>query len=106
MLRVLSLSQTDRMQAWHRQRFRKRSKTVSDQAAESYLREDVPCGHPGCTVCESAGLQLPAAVDHLLVPDARALDNYLEVFQLPEMYGIVYTTSAMQQVRQHVSRTI
>ena len=86
------------MQAWHRHRYRKRSRAISDQAVEAYLREDVPCGSPSCSLCSHTMPSLPKAMTHLLIPDASTLESYLEIFQLPEMHGVVYTNSAVKQV--------
>ena len=86
------------MQAWHRHRFRKRGRSLSDQAMEAYLREDVPCGHPNCNLCKSTLPRLPEAASHIVIPDSAVLRDYLEVFQLPELQGVVYLTSCVKQV--------
>ena len=65
---------------------------------ESYLREDVPCGSPACTVCKPTLPRLPDAASHLVIPEAAVVGDYLEVFQQPEMQGVVYLTSSIKQV--------
>lgn len=92
----------DRVQTWHRHRYRKRARAVSDQAVEAYLREDVPCGFPTCTLCNNTLPQLPKAASHLVIPDAHTLESCLEVFELPEMHSVIYMTSAVKQVSPHV----
>jgi len=88
----------DRMQTWHRHRYRKRARTISDQAMESYLREDVPCGFPMCNMCSPTLPHLPRTASHLVIPDCTILETYLEVFQLPELQGVIYMTSVVKQV--------
>ena len=91
-------SMFDRMQTWHRHRYRKTARTISDQAMESYLREDVPCGFPLCNMCSPTLPHLPRAASHLVIPDCTILETYLEVFQLPELQGVIYFTSVVKQV--------
>lgn len=86
------------LQVWHRHRFRKRGRSLCDQAMESYLREDVPCGFPACNVCKSTLPRLPTESSHIVIPDHNVVGNYLEVFQLPEMQSVVYLTSCIKQV--------
>lgn len=86
------------MQAWHRHRFRKRGFSLSDQAMESYLREDVPCGFPACNSCKSTRPHLPTDASHVVIPDHSVVGDYLEVFQLPDLRGVVYLTSCIKQV--------
>ena len=91
-------SMFDRMQTWHRHRYRKRARSISDQAMESYLREDVPCGFPMCNVCSPTLPHLPRTASHLVIPNCTILETYLEVFQLPELQGVIYFTSVVKQV--------
>ena len=35
---------------------------------------------------------------HIAIPDHNVVGSYLEVFQLPEMQGVVYMTSCIKQV--------
>lgn len=86
------------MQTWHRHRYRKRARAVSDQAMESYLREDVSCGVPTCSTCGPTLPHLPKTASHLVIPEAQILECYLDVFQLPELHSIVYLTSVVKQV--------
>lgn len=91
-------------QNWHDFRFRKRATTLSDRAREAYLRDDVPCGHPACTACKITRPQLSKSASHLLLPDASALETYLEVFRLPSIHSIVFLTSAINKVIQKDGR--
>ena len=92
----------DRMQCWHRHRYRKRARAISDQAMEAYLRDDVPCGFPTCGLCNSKLPHLPESAKHVVIPDAHTLETYLEVFQLPEIHSVVYMTSVVRQVQPTV----
>ncbi|PRW57734.1 DIS3-like exonuclease 1 [Chlorella sorokiniana] len=98
----------------HTFRFRKRSRTVADTGEEAYLRVDIPCG---CgTVCAACPPTLPALTlasigggscssaesgprqAHLLLPDAAALRDCLEVLELPEVQNVVLLTSEVRQL--------
>ena len=79
-------------QEHHAFRYRKRSRTVADTAEEAYLRVDIPCGcGAACAACPPTlpALALPGGGGgggegsprqaHLLLPDAAALLECLEV---------------------------
>lgn len=104
-----------RLQVHHSFRYRKRSRTVADTGEEAYLRVDIPCG---CgTACAACPPTLPALAlqgggsssgsgraesgprqAHLLMPDAAALLDSLEVLELPEVENVVLLTSEVRQV--------
>ncbi|KAI7844065.1 hypothetical protein COHA_002209 [Chlorella ohadii] len=103
----------------HTFRYRKRSRTVTDTGEEAYLRVDIPCGcGSACAACPPT---LPALAlgggsggggggggggsaesgprqEHLLMPDATALLDCLEVLELPEVENVVLLTSEVRQL--------
>ena len=79
-------------------RFRKRSQSVSEAAEEAYLRDDIPCGSDACSTCQHGLPALSADAPHYVIPDAQALDDYLEIFELPQLQNFVLLTSVLQQV--------
>uniref|UniRef100_M4AH06 DIS3-like exonuclease 1 n=1 Tax=Xiphophorus maculatus TaxID=8083 RepID=M4AH06_XIPMA len=63
---------------------------------EHYLRERVPCFSALCQAgCEN-GKVLPGDLTHYVVPDAEVVLNYLEVLELVELQGVVFTQTACQ----------
>mmetsp|Transcript_1540 Transcript_1540/g.5654 ORF Transcript_1540/g.5654 Transcript_1540/m.5654 type:complete len:1159 (+) Transcript_1540:38-3514(+) len=67
-----------------RARYLKRTGTVVTEAAESYVRADVPCGLPACAECAAptATEPIPGDAALLFLPDAAALERYLEPLEL------------------------
>ncbi|XP_023188366.1 DIS3-like exonuclease 1 isoform X1 [Xiphophorus maculatus] len=64
---------------------------------EHYLRERVPCFSALCQAgCENDGKVLPGDLTHYVVPDAEVVLNYLEVLELVELQGVVFTQTACQ----------
>ena len=87
------------VQATHGFKFRKRSQTVVDNAVESYLRDDIDCGSPECRTCPHArASRLPEGAAHYVVPDATTLIELLEVFELPDVGGVILLTSVLRKV--------
>lgn len=90
---------------------------MADTGEEAYLRVDIPCGcGAACAACPPT---LPALAlqggggssgsgraesgprqAHLLMPDAAALLDSLEVLELPEVENVVLLTSEVRQVSQ------
>ncbi|BDA44024.1 DIS3-like exonuclease 1 [Coccomyxa sp. Obi] len=81
-------------------RFRKRSRTVSEASEEAYLRDDIPCGSEACSTCSNGLPALSADASHYVIPDSQALDDYLEVFELPQLQNFVLLASVLQKFWQ------
>eukprot|EP00887_Chlorella_sp_A99_P003744 scaffold7.g3744.t1 len=83
-------------------RYRKRSRTVTVRAEDAYLRVDVACGLEDCPCCPPTAPAVPRGTLHLLLPDADALSTFLEIFELPDVHGLIVLTSVTRQaeVRQ------
>lgn len=57
-----------------------------------------------CAVCHPTLPSLSAAASHYVIPDGRALDDYLELFEVPEVSNVLLLTSAVRPVRSASSR--
>lgn len=85
-----------------RYKYRKRTKTVVTGVEEAYLRDDVSCGSETCSTCAPPlGASLSAAAEYYLLPDAQAMGELLEVFELPDVSSCIFLTSVVKQVRAH-----
>ncbi|XP_029000136.1 DIS3-like exonuclease 1 [Betta splendens] len=72
---------------------------------EHYLRERVPCYSALCQAdCAHDGKVLPGDLTHYVVPDAAVVVDFLEVLELRELRGIVFTQTACQAVQQSKGR--
>uniref|UniRef100_A0A3P9LZ64 DIS3-like exonuclease 1 n=1 Tax=Oryzias latipes TaxID=8090 RepID=A0A3P9LZ64_ORYLA len=78
----------------HLRRFRGRKVRV---VREHYLRERVPCFSSLCQAdCANGVKVLPGDLTHYVVPDADVVVDYLEILELKELQGIIFTQTACQ----------
>ena len=59
---------------------------------QAYLQDSLPCGSLACTACSPTAPALAADASHYVLPDADALAELLEVFELAEMGHYVLLT--------------
>ncbi|PNG99322.1 Exosome complex exonuclease RRP44, partial [Tetrabaena socialis] len=100
-------------------KYRRRTHTVTPALEECYLRLDVSCASEACDSChigsappyaggasyEHGGdaatvaptATLSAAAPYYLVPDAAALSDLLELFELPDISNYIILASAVRQ---------
>uniref|UniRef100_A0A8D3E4M7 DIS3-like exonuclease 1 n=1 Tax=Scophthalmus maximus TaxID=52904 RepID=A0A8D3E4M7_SCOMX len=73
---------------------------------EHYLRERVPCYSGACQAgCAHAdGKLLPADLTHYVVPDVGVVLDYLEILELRELQGVVFTQTACQALQHSKGR--
>ncbi|XP_061571365.1 DIS3-like exonuclease 1 [Cololabis saira] len=72
---------------------------------EHYLRERVPCFSALCQAdCNNDGPVLPGDLTHYVVPDAEVVVNFLEILELRELQGIVFTQTAVQALQSRGRR--
>ncbi|KXZ55937.1 hypothetical protein GPECTOR_2g1488 [Gonium pectorale] len=111
-------------------KYRRRTHSVAPALEESYLRLDVSCGSEACDACRVGASSSTAATDggsfsssaavasaapppppssslsasapHYLIPDAEALSDWLELFELPDITNVVLLDSAIKKVRGRV----
>ena len=67
-------------------------------AVEAYLRDDIPCGSSECLTCTPKTPRLAPNASHYVIPDAEALQELLEVFELPAFSSFVLLTSVLRKV--------
>ena len=76
-----------------------RTKTVTSALAETYLRDDVPCGSDLCTAgCCATASRLSAGAAFYVLPDADVLTQYIEIFELQGIENCVVLGSIVKQV--------
>ncbi|XP_078539155.1 DIS3-like exonuclease 1 isoform X2 [Lissotriton helveticus] len=74
---------------------------------EHYLREDVPCASrlcPGGCIQAPGGKQLSEDLTHYVVPDWMVVQDYLEILEMPELRGLIFTQTACQAVQHYRGR--
>uniref|UniRef100_A0A8C2ZDL7 DIS3-like exonuclease 1 n=1 Tax=Cyclopterus lumpus TaxID=8103 RepID=A0A8C2ZDL7_CYCLU len=73
---------------------------------EHYLRERVPCYSALCAAgCDNRdGKVLPGDLTHYVVPDVGVVVDYLEVLEVRELQGIVFTQTACQALQHAKGR--
>uniref|UniRef100_A0A3B3DPL0 DIS3-like exonuclease 1 n=1 Tax=Oryzias melastigma TaxID=30732 RepID=A0A3B3DPL0_ORYME len=88
----------------HLRRFRGRKVRV---VREHYLREQVPCFSSLCQADCANGIKvLPGDLTHYVVPDADVVVNYLEILELRELQGIIFTQTACQALHSKGRRCV
>ncbi|XP_061743440.1 DIS3-like exonuclease 1 [Nerophis ophidion] len=72
---------------------------------EHYVRERVPCFSALCLDgCDNGDKVLPKDLTHYVVPDVGVVVDYLEILELREVQGIVFTQTACQAVQRSKGR--
>ncbi|CAM9816148.1 DIS3-like exonuclease 1 [Lampetra fluviatilis] len=77
---------------------------------ELYLRQDVACSSALCVAqCDRGSKLLGANLTHYLVPGCTVVQEFLEILELPELQGVVFTQTscnALQHAkgRRHYNR--
>ncbi|PAA50554.1 hypothetical protein BOX15_Mlig033243g2 [Macrostomum lignano] len=70
---------------------------------EVYLRSDVPCCSElcrrGCQAPADGCASLPAALTHYVLPDCAAARAYWELFELPEVEGVLLTLTSLHHIQ-------
>lgn len=86
------------MQTKLRYKYRKRTHTITSAIEESYQRDEIPCGFAcgSCPPAQSTQLSLDAPC--ILMPDDTCLEQFLEVFELPDVSNYVLCSSVVRKV--------
>ncbi|XP_021092693.1 DIS3-like exonuclease 1 isoform X3 [Heterocephalus glaber] len=74
---------------------------------EHYLRACVPCHSPLCArpaACSHDGKLLSSDLTHYVIPDWKVVQDYLEIFEFPELKGIIFMQTACQAVQHQRGR--
>ena len=79
---------------------------------EQYLRDDIPCHSPlcfeGCAAVAAAGaprLPPPEEASCYLLPTDDVVRHYMDVLELPEIRGVIFTQTLVGKVRTGESIT-
>ncbi|XP_071139750.1 DIS3-like exonuclease 1 [Mytilus edulis] len=75
---------------------------------EVYRRENIPCQSSLCLGNCNVGIDdsdlLPSNVTHYIIPDCQVAREYLEVFEAPEIHGIIFTQTAEHCIQYEGSK--
>ncbi|KAL3693434.1 hypothetical protein R1sor_007085 [Riccia sorocarpa] len=83
---------------------RRRSNSILIVVQEVYLRDDIPCGSSLCRSCVQQSPTLPADASHYLILDADSLTQFMEVWELPQITGVIYLSSVVKEAVNHMSQ--
>ncbi|KAL2633824.1 hypothetical protein R1flu_005303 [Riccia fluitans] len=83
---------------------RKRSKPIVILIQEVYLRDDIPCGSSLCRSCVQESPPLPADASHYLILDANTLIQFMEIWELPQITGVIYLSSVIKEVLNRMNQ--
>ncbi|XP_027347778.1 exosome complex exonuclease RRP44 homolog A isoform X1 [Abrus precatorius] len=85
----------------HNKSFVKKTKAgkVMKQVREHYLRDDIYCGAPFCTVCDSSGARLGASASTILVVDTNVVLNQIDLLENPAIEDVVVLSIVLEEVK-------
>eukprot|EP00040_Diaphanoeca_grandis_P033579 m.205994 g.205994 ORF g.205994 m.205994 type:complete len:1079 (-) comp32933_c0_seq1:110-3346(-) len=80
---------------------------------ERYLRDDIPCLSPLCTLdCKHIDATgnplshlLPSESSHYVIPDCQAAVDYLELFCQTSITGLIFLQTALKSIRKDTSQS-
>ncbi|XP_031571497.1 DIS3-like exonuclease 1 [Actinia tenebrosa] len=78
---------------------------------EHYLRDDVACHSQACQKCqqqqENIGeVLLSSDLTHYVVPDIEVTSSFLELFEFPEIQGVIFFQTVINHLQHHGSRKL
>ncbi|KAJ1413344.1 Rrp44-like cold shock domain [Sesbania bispinosa] len=85
----------------HNKSFVKKTKggKVMKQVREHYLRDDIYCGAPFCTVCDSSGARLSDSASTILVVDTNVVLNQIDLLENPAIEDVVVLSIVLEEVK-------
>ncbi|XP_057422449.1 exosome complex exonuclease RRP44 homolog A isoform X2 [Lotus japonicus] len=85
----------------HNKSFVKKTKggKVLKQVREHYLRDDIYCGAPFCTACDSSGARLGASASTILVLDTNVVLNQIDLLENPAIDDVVVLSIVLEEVK-------
>lgn len=69
------------------------------QLREHYLRDDIYCGAPFCTVCDSSGARLSESASTILVVDTNVVLNQIDLLENPAIDDVVVLSIVLEEVK-------
>ncbi|KAK7353532.1 hypothetical protein VNO80_18981 [Phaseolus coccineus] len=85
----------------HNKSFVKKTRAgkVMKQVREHYLRDDIYCGAPFCTVCDTSGARLNASPSTILVVDTNVVLNQIDLLENQAFDNIVVLSIVLEEVK-------
>ncbi|CAK8561942.1 unnamed protein product [Lathyrus sativus] len=85
----------------HNKSFVKKTKggKVMKQVREHYLRDDIYCGAPSCTVCDSSGARLSDSASTILVVDTNVVLNQIDLLENSAIDDVVVLSIVLEEVK-------
>ncbi|KAL2339469.1 hypothetical protein Fmac_007409 [Flemingia macrophylla] len=85
----------------HNKSFVKKTKggKVMKQVREHYLRDDIYCGAPFCTVCDSSAARLGASPSTILIVDTNVVLNQIDLLENPAFDNVVLLSIVLEEVK-------
>lgn len=85
----------------HNKSFVKKTKggKVIRQVREHYLRDDIYCGAPSCTVCNTSAARLSASPSTILVLDTNVVLNQIDLLENPAIDDVVVLSIVLDEVK-------
>ncbi|KAL5063563.1 hypothetical protein RYX36_025300 [Vicia faba] len=85
----------------HNKSFVKKTKggKVMKQVREHYLRDDIYCGTPSCTVCDSSGARLSDSASTILVVDTNVVLNQIDLLENSAIDDVVVLSIVLEEVK-------
>ncbi|XP_061373470.1 exosome complex exonuclease RRP44 homolog A-like [Gastrolobium bilobum] len=72
---------------------------VTKQVREHYLRDDIFCGAPFCTVCDSSVARLSASASTILVVDTNVVLNQIDLLENPAIDDVVVLSIVLEEIK-------
>ncbi|CAJ1974555.1 unnamed protein product [Sphenostylis stenocarpa] len=85
----------------HNKSFVKKTRAgkVMKQVREHYLRDDIYCGAPFCTVCDTSGARLSASPSTILIVDTNVVLNQIDLLENQAFDNIVVLSIVLEEVK-------
>ncbi|KHN28008.1 Exosome complex exonuclease RRP44 [Glycine soja] len=77
----------------------KGGKVIKYQVREHYLRDDIYCGAPFCTVCDSSSARLSASPSTILFVDTNVVLNQIDLLENPAIDDVVVLSIVLEEVK-------
>nr|XP_029151972.1 exosome complex exonuclease RRP44 homolog A isoform X2 [Arachis hypogaea] len=85
----------------HNKSFVKKTKAgkVMKQVREHYLRDDIYCGAPFCTACDTSAARLGPSASTILVVDTNVVLNQIDLLENPAIDDVVVLSIVLEEVK-------
>ncbi|KAK1326045.1 hypothetical protein QJS10_CPA01g00238 [Acorus calamus] len=76
-----------------------RGGAVKKVVREHYLRDDIYCGSPSCTVCDTKNARLSSSAPKVLVVDTNVVLNQIDLLENPAIEDVVVLSVVLEEVK-------